>query len=342
LGVDEDWTIKISQGYGTAWDFSSSNYYPPLFFFSLVPLIGSFGVLGSRIAFALLATLSILLFYSLARQYFNEKKALVATTLFSFNPLFVFYSVQLRHYLPLMFLFLVLFCLFERLMEKFSRRDSLLFSAAGTVMVYLHYLSWVYIAAFFMFAVVFLRKKKEFKKYVAMFLIPVILFLPIVPLMLSQVSQYSESKYFSGGVSFDALNYPYTFYKFAAGVNISSATEFLPLLVPFVAIVLFIALLGFYCFSREKSARGQLAVFVFGCSLVFFFIGSLKSSILFGYRYLFPLMPLFSLFLAGGIFWFKGWKRLALIVLILSGWIAALSYYYSVSQLPDWNFFIGL
>ena len=342
LGVDEGWTIEIAQSYGAAWDFSASNYYPPLSFFPLVPLLGFCGVLGTRIAFALLATLSVWVFYLLALRYFSWREALVASTLFAFNPLFVFYSVHLRHYMPLMFLFLVLFYLFLRLVERFSFGRAALFSVVCSVMVYFHYISWVYIAGFFLYVLVFLRKRTDFWKYAGMFLVPVVLFLPIVPLAFSQFLHYSESAYFSSGVSFGVLGYFYAFYKFAVGVNISGVPAFIPLLFPFVAGLLLVALLGFYRFARDKKDAGLIAVFVFGCSLALFFIGSLKSSMLFGSRYLFPLMPLFSLFLAGGVFRFKGFARWLLVGLVLAGWLMAIVYFWQVSCLGDWNVFVGL
>lgn len=100
LGVDEDWTIRISQSYKEAMDFSNSSYYPPLFFLLLVPSLSFFGVMGTRVVFALISTLSIGVFYLIALKFFSTKKAFIASMLFAFNPLCIFYSVHLRHYMP--------------------------------------------------------------------------------------------------------------------------------------------------------------------------------------------------------------------------------------------------
>jgi hypothetical protein len=147
---------------------------------------------------------------------------------------------------------------------------------------------------------------------------------------------------FNSGTSFSPAIYPYAFYKFAVGVNISSAMGFFPPLLLAVPLVLGLALYGIFLFWKEKAQEGSFIVFFFIITALILAIGSLKAPMLFSFRYLFPLMPAFILFLSKGIFALKGKKALACIAVLLLLWLAVISYYYSVSSLPDWNALIGL
>ncbi|MFH1234465.1 MAG: glycosyltransferase family 39 protein [Candidatus Diapherotrites archaeon] len=340
-GVDEELTIRVTKSFGDALLFSNSDFYPPLSYIFMVPIISFFGAFGARIVFALAGVLAVFLFYLLAKNFFPEREALLSTLLFALNPLNVFYSVNLRQYIFLLVLCLAAMIAIISLLKKFSWKPLAALCISLVLMGFINYVCWAYAVAAALFALIFLRKKDYFKKCAAGISLVFLLFALLLPLALSQFGNFSKSQYYAGS-AFNPAIYPYALYKFVVGVNISSAIDFFPPLLLAVPLVLGLASYGLFLFWKEKSDSSKFIAFFFIVSAAILALGSLKAPMLFSFRYLFPLMPAFILFLSKGIFALKGKKAMLAAAAVLLFWLMAVAYYYSVSSMPDWNALIGL
>lgn len=80
--------------------FSPQDFHPPLFYLLLKAWSLVFGtsVIGLRLFSVTASVLAGLFVYKTAKLLFNHKTALWSTALFLFNPLFVYYSQELRMY----------------------------------------------------------------------------------------------------------------------------------------------------------------------------------------------------------------------------------------------------
>ena len=342
LGVDEGLTINVTKSFSSAIDFSNSDFYPPLSYTFMVPFFALLGVFGTRVLFAFIGVLSVALFYFLARGFFGEGKALASTLLFALNPLTVFYSVHLRQYTPLLFLLLLALYSFIALQRRFSWKALAGMLVPCVLMGYIHYASWVYVLALALSAVFFYREKKRFKNIALGLALAFLALALLVPLALSQFSEFTGSQYYPKETLFDPFIYPYAFYKFAVGVNISSALEFFPPLLLAAPLVLSFAAIGLHGFFRSSKPNSRFLLFFFFFSVFLLFLVSLKVPMLFSFRYLFPMMPLFSLFLSKGLFSANGKKAVVSAAAIIALWLAAIFYYCSVVSQPGWNALVGL
>jgi len=341
LGVDEGVTLAYGYSFEEAIGFSNSDFYPPLSYALFVPFLSVFGELGTRIIFALLGTLAVYLFFLIAKNYFPKKEALIATALFALNPFNVFYSIQLRQYLPLLLLFQLSLYFLIKFQKKGSWNNLTGFAVSGVLLMFVHYIGIFYVFAIGLFGFWLQWKKKDLKKFSVALVILFIAFLSLVPLALTQYSEFTGTNYAGENASFNPASIPYAFYKLSAGVNISSALAFFPPLILAAPLMLCLALLGVWLAFKEKK-EWVFPLFAFTGIIALFLLAAVKAPMLFGYRYLFPVLPLLVLFTAKGLFHFKGNKRTAIFFLLSLLWLSAIFYYYLVSPQPDWNALIGL
>jgi len=342
FGVDEELTLKVTNSVSEAIAFSNSDFYPPLSHALFVPLLASFGVVGTRIFLAILSSFAVLLFYFFSKKFFEEEEALLSTMLFAIMPLNVFYSAHLRQYPVLIFLNLLAAYCFISLLQKFSWKHILLFSFACILMGYIHYTSWLYVLAFGILIVIFFRKRTQFKIFLGAIATILACLALLLPLALSQYSHFTQTHYYKEKNAFNLSSYLYIFYKLAVGINISSALSFCPLLLFAAVLVLLFLAIGFWLFLHEKEPKARVLSIYFLLSLALFFFASLKAPMLASFRYLSPTMPVFVLFLSKGLFSIGSKKSAIANIIIALFWLIAICYYYSVFTQPDWNKFIGL
>jgi len=341
LGVDEGVTLAYGYSFEEAIGFSNSDFYPPLSYALFVPFLVLFGELGTRIVFAFLGTFAVYVFFLLAKKFFPEKEALLAAALFALNPFNVFYSVQLRQYLPLLVLFLLSFYFLLEFLKNNSWKNLAKFTVPAALMMYVHYIALFYIFPLGIFALWTQWKKRKLKKIGVAIIFLFVVFISLVPLALTQYSEFTGTNYSSENSSLDLTNLPYAFYKLSVGVNISSALEFFPLLILAAPLVLGLALFGLWLAFKEKK-KWVCPLFSFIAIILLFVTAAFKAPFLLSYRYLYVGIPLFLLFVSNGLFYFKENKRLAIFAVLLFFWLLAIAYYYLVSPLPDWNALLGL
>ncbi len=341
LGVDEGITLAHGYSFGEAIAFSNSDFYPPLSYALFVPFLVLFGEFGTRIVFALIGTLAVYLFFLIAKNYFPKKEALLATALFALNPFNVFYSVQLRQYLPLLLLFMLSLYFLLEFLKKNSWENLAGFAVPAAMMMCVHYIALFYVFPLWLFGLWRQSQKKEMKKFAFASIFLLVVFLSLLPLALSQYSHFTETSYSSENSPFNPESVPYAFYKLSAGVNISSALAFFPPLILAAPLVLCLAFLGIWLAFKEKK-EWIFPLFAFFGIVLLFLLAAVKAPVLFGYRYLYAVMPLLVLFAAKGLFYFKANKRIAIFALLSILWLSAIVYYYLVSPLPEWNALLGL
>lgn len=160
-------------------------HYPPeqmqaeLPYFLLAPIVGSvsFSLLASKILYAILSTLSVLLIYLISKKLFSKNVAIFAGFIAAINPWFIYIGRTDYEVVPAVFFFLLSFY-FLLLFKSWKILISIPFlffafySYIGTKLIFLPF---VFIAVFYCF--IFLNKRKYLKQYLIVFFLSLFLVL---------------------------------------------------------------------------------------------------------------------------------------------------------------------
>ena len=167
--------------------FSPQDFHPPLFYLLLKAwsLIFGTGVFGLRLFSVTVSVLAGLFVYKTAKLLFGSKSTLWSAALFLFNPLFVYYSQELRMYsLVTLFLTISTYYFVAILKSKIINLKSILLFNLFTFLSFLTF----YGSVFYIFSLYFLLFIQ--KKYKLLFqLLPGFIssFLLLSPLLYRQI-----------------------------------------------------------------------------------------------------------------------------------------------------------
>lgn len=163
--------------------FSPQDFHPPLFYLLLKAwsLIFGTSVFGLRLFSVTASVLAGLFVYKTAKLLFNHKTALWSSALFLFNPLFVYYSQELRMY-SLVTLFLTISTYYFVAILKsniLNLKSKLLFN----LFIFLSFLTF-YGSVFYIFSLYFLlilqKKYKLLFQLLPCFLLGLLLLSPLL------------------------------------------------------------------------------------------------------------------------------------------------------------------
>lgn len=122
---------------------SSVDQNPPLYFILIhfwVKIFGisEFGVRSFSVFFNALATIALFLF---AKKHFNAATAVIASILFSFSKLQIYFSLEARSYELVAFLTIFSFNLFLNLLQKPSYKSGISLGVINALLIYSHFIT---------------------------------------------------------------------------------------------------------------------------------------------------------------------------------------------------------
>ena len=294
-----------------------SDFHPPLYHL-LLHFWMYFGQSESwiRLLSVIFAVLSIFLAYLLAKEFTDDKKALISAFLLAIAPYHIWYSQEARPYM--LFVLISLFSSYCLLKKKWF-----LYTISIILSIYSFYFSVFMIIGQLVY-IIFLNKML-IKKYILSNLAAFLVFLPWLPFFINQL-QNGMSGAFSGWsnvVSVSALKViPLTLAKFVYGRGAIDNKIYYGLLI------LPVILIFIYSVSKIFSEKkGKSLLILFFTPLFFSFTASFFFAISAPQRLIF-LLPLFYMIISKAADYSKYyWKILLWVVMITS--LAGVFDYYS-------------
>ena len=163
LWVDEGFTLHYTtQSMPELLSLLKYDVHPILFYVIEMVQVKTFGISEFSLRFPafLFGMLCIPIFFLFARELYNRKIALLATTFFSFSFTFILYSQEAKMYSQFMFFSLLAFLFFTKFIKSGKLSDALWLALFNALMVHTHILSFgVLFLEFVLFFV--LAKSKE-------------------------------------------------------------------------------------------------------------------------------------------------------------------------------------
>ncbi|MCD6478351.1 MAG: glycosyltransferase family 39 protein, partial [Candidatus Diapherotrites archaeon] len=281
---------------------------------------------------------SILLCYKSAELLFNKRTALLSAFLLALNPLHLFYSQHTRAHAMVIFLFsLFIYVLLRFLNEPKRKEKVIMLASVATVMLYTHYVSLIIMVCGACFVLYRVRRKGHGLFILLPFFVAALLFLPQAYVLVTHPALAKNNIY-----ERSILDVPYIFYKFGNGANISFLLNDKAFLLYPAFLVNILFALGLFKLFKEKKAS-ELFLFFFLLPFPLIALVTIKVTHFFYFRNFTYLLPLFVLPIAYYTANLKSrYLKLALLALIVLGWLTIIALYYSVVTMPDWNVYIGL
>ena len=192
IWADEASTIYTTNG---GFFYSLNNAFSiekqaPLYFWILSLWRGiDDSVFFARLFSIIFSVLAVLFFYRLARKFFDEKGAFLATAFFALHPYLFWASLEVRLYSLVIFLSVLILLFFTELFfepsEKGQRKKEIFFICISTIALYTnYYLGFLLVGCFI--ALLVLRKWNKAKRYFLQMLAAGLFFLPLLWAMKNQ------------------------------------------------------------------------------------------------------------------------------------------------------------
>ncbi|MEW6295738.1 MAG: hypothetical protein AB1467_05625 [Candidatus Diapherotrites archaeon] len=354
FGVDEVITFKYSESF-KAMDYALKNdYYPPLFYAIIFVLRRFFSVIALRVIFILIALAGIAFFWFALKEFFPKNKELVwiSILLIVFNPLHIAYSSHLRHYIILITLFALSAYLIGRLLRlkdiKEKRKILWFLSLTYVMLVYLHYVTALFIIfseLIFLFLFVFKKSFAEVKKYWKIIAVFIILIMPIFIFAPTQIKKFESSHLFGAKTENNLTALFYNIYKLVIGININSFFYLMILPVSAIVIFIFIILFSYGLILTVKSRKREPKFFLitFVLSIILSAFLYIIAPMLGSFRYYTFLIFNSMFFVALSIDSVnnKNLKFFIISLIILIYFVIFLNYS-NIILLEDWNKYFGL
>jgi len=193
---DEPFTIYHAQfGFSELVGYLKNYNNPPLFELILHVWIKAFGIseLSVRVLPMLFSSASVIFIYLIGRDFFNTRVALLASLLFTFSTMQIWYAHDCRVYSLFLLLTLLSFYLFFTLLKEggLSLKRSLVLLAVHALLIYAHYFGlfvWL-LQSILIFAFHF-RNRKLLLRFAGIMLGASLLYLPQV---LSLYERFTDS-----------------------------------------------------------------------------------------------------------------------------------------------------
>ncbi|MBT9130801.1 MAG: hypothetical protein DDT41_01096 [candidate division WS2 bacterium] len=168
------------------WTYIIGDFHPPLYYFSLALFARIFGFndLVLRLFSIIFGLLAIAIFYIFLKETFDESIAFFSSLVLVFLPNFIFSSREPRMYPMFLFLVILSFFFFNRLLKEKSILLISGFTLSLLLLLYSH--NWGLIVFFYLLA--FTIISGNFKKFLTPFTLSFIGYLPWLPIFLNQLT----------------------------------------------------------------------------------------------------------------------------------------------------------
>lgn len=299
-------------------------------------------VIFGKLLIFILSLVSLAFVYLIGREFFDEKKAFVASLILFANSLFFVFTFRIySEMLSICFILGAIFFMikFARVRNNWFIVLSALFCAMAFMSKYPNILLVVILNMFLLYC----HNKKRITKEIILFNLSFIIFiLPFFilgysigggPLYLWNVSQEYFKAYLGHLYGIRAFpGIPKTFFETTNLIYFKTIFYLFNVLIPFIFI-------GMWKILRERKERiEKIMLLILPAILLFLFyeIVYLKQD-----RYILLIFPFLSLFAAYGLFEIRSWKRVFVIVIyvIISLAIIVSALSASVSEMSYWKFY---
>ena len=288
------------------WTYIIGDFHPPLYYFSLALFARLFGFndLVLRLFSIIFGLLAIAIFYIFLKETFDENIAFFSSLILVFLPIFIFSSREPRMYPMLLFLVILSFFFFNRLIKEKSTWYIIGFTLSLSLLLYSH--NWGLLIFFYL--LVFSIISGNSKKFLIPFTISLIGYLPWLPVFLNQLTLKSTLGR-SWGLPFDNF-WPRLWGAFLWNYNLLELPSIFWLVASLSAFfsILFLLL---HCFRKKDLL--YLNLFLPINTLLFYLLTFREPFLTFSH--LSYLVPFYALGLGKGLNSFKN-KNLAYTILI--------------------------
>ena len=344
MGTDEKWSLIMAEQIleGTFFDKAGTHADQPLFSVFLAPflLLSGGSLLFLSYLMVLLSLVGIYLAHLLAKRLFSEKVALLTVLLLAFSPLHLIYSHHVRVYV-LMIAVALASLLFLLAYLKHQKQKYLFYLFLSyVVLFYLHTLTAFFVLAQYICLFLldhFKLARLRWKPLLITAGATCVSFLFWLPTFLRQY-KFNITDGGIDAIPMMQISYiPYPFYKYAVGIDFSSAFAH-----NVFALILAAFLGGLFVYALYKLFQTSKMQFIFLSTtlilpIVFMeLIGFIFP--VFSFRYVSYLIPLFLIVLAKGFTSIKPkYIRITLIALTVIIWFTLLLFYWEQFVLVKWG-----
>lgn len=212
---DEAWTSLISQlPYLQMLKTTAADFHPPGYY-SIVELVYKIlpaNEVGTRLISIFFWWLTVWMVFILARKFKGQTFGFISASVVALNPIFFTYAFEARNYTMFAFAATASIYFLLNTLEKFSKKNILLYVAFATLGIYTHYYMFFVLASQGLFVLLF-ETKKLLKMFIP-WLITAVLYLPWIPFLFGQLTSVSES-YWIGNI--DARTHYEAFLRILSG-----------------------------------------------------------------------------------------------------------------------------
>ncbi len=199
LWVDELYS-KYFSSQGNAFDITKAlfkeDFHVPFYFVLLHYWSNLFGTADNvlRLMGLLITTLSIPVSYYVVKDLFNDFAGALVAGFLAISAFNIHYSVELRFYgISILFAFLSTY-FFVKLAQNFNEKWIICYSIFTLLLLYTYNFSFMYVFCQFVVGLVyFIKTKKDYLKYVGLFAIIGLFYLPVIIMILHNVLTYQTS-----------------------------------------------------------------------------------------------------------------------------------------------------
>ncbi|MBR2543090.1 glycosyltransferase family 39 protein [Candidatus Saccharibacteria bacterium] len=254
IWFDEGYSAYLIKGnFGEIWHLTSLDVHPPFYYFLLKiwSLIFGDGLIALRLMSVFFGAVSLVLLFFLLKHWFGQKPAAFATLLSALSPFLIRYGMEMRMYMVILTIVLSATFLLTLAIEKKQKIYWILYAFFVALGMYTHYFTFlVWLAQ--LFYLVFVLKLPVFKSpIIPVYLGAILLFLPWVPSLLSQMNAISGGFWIPEVTAVTPLSFLSSVFIFTEAKNV---TGFLLLLFfLFLATYFFIIKKAYQ--KTEKNAR---------------------------------------------------------------------------------------
>lgn len=319
--------------------YTKGDFHPPLHF-AILWFTSNF--LGTtewivRLPAVLFGVLSVLLVYKIAKDLFDKKIGIFSSLLLTFSPLHIYYSQEARMYSLSVFVVLVSYWFFNRLIQ--GKKYSILGYSLSLILVfYTEYVAYFALLPQIIYTLIYHRK--ILMSFVISWFMAILSFIPWLPFFLPQLQTGQQTVILLKGwgdvVGGNSLKDFLLFFAKTFFGRISFENKYFYGL-SFFGLVMIYGLLIFKGLKKVDSKK-LLILFWFVIPLTGIFLFSFYLSIFSYFRVIFLLPPLYIL-LSLGILSFKKKASAGLLVFFLIVQLSSLVYFWMSPQFQreDWK-----
>ena len=312
LWYDEAQSVLIAK---MSFPFGISNYlqnidlqHTPLYFYILHFWINLFGEsdIVLKVLSLIFSLLSIPYSYKLAKQFIDEKFALIAPLLITFNTFNIVYSTEVRMYSMILFLTILSINYLMEYLKSDSKKALLKLTIVNLLMPYTFTGAFVFVLAQIISTIIIYTKSKNLKEYLLSNGILGILLIPYfitlldfsfkrASFLLSHVTDFSLSNIFGIFQNFLAPDFGTIYWATLNPFYINLHT------LLFVYIPLFTAIYIIYLAVKSSSQNIRLLSLITFTTFLVFVVFAINKTIVLAPRYLIFISPLLLILLTIGL-----------------------------------------